>query len=120
MTVPFHFEAPKADDHVRLLWLTGKFKSELYAALKALEAGMQASVAFDTALQMLDVHYKQACRLEGIQPINQQLDPTGIELQARFALDALFGSLKGSPDEAEARKAFWQVMRRATLPSLTR
>lgn len=120
MSNPIQADAAKQSEHARLLWLTEKVELELLVMLRSIGQGLDAGVAAQTVLAMLDRHYRRACTTEGIEPQNHMMNPSGIELQARFALDALFGSLKGSPDEAEARKAFWSVLRRATLPSLSR
>lgn len=106
-------------DETRLLWYTSETTKLLARLLRDLEAGLTPSVAFEVAFTDVDRLYRKTCAIEQIPQINHMLDPASVELNTRFALDALFGALKGEPDEAGARKAFWTIFRRVTLPSLT-
>ena len=106
-------------DETRLLWHTSEMKLLLSRLLRDIEAGLGTSVAFEMALRDIDILYRKTCALENVQPINHMLQAPSVELTARFALDALFGALKGHCTESEARSAFWAIFRKATNPALT-
>lgn len=102
----------------KLLILLQHVKGTIGLALNRLDAGMRPSVAIDMAMSELERLYRTIAAAEGLQPVNVNLDPLSIEMYARFALDALFGALKGDGTEAKASKAFWQSFHRCTRPSL--
>lgn len=102
-----------------LLWLQAEMKKSVRMMLTRIEAGMSVSCAVQDSLRELDVAYKAACKLDGVQFLNASLDPCSVSLQARFALDAVFLALKGGCNEHDARKSFWAIMRKCTQPSLT-
>lgn len=119
MSTPLEERVAQNDKNFRVFWLTQKHKRNLAAMLVQLDAGMSTSAAFQIAAAEVDNLYREACRLEGVPVKNHMLDPVAVDLQARFALDALFLAIKGGLCESEVRKQFWSIFRKATTPSLT-
>jgi phage terminase large subunit-like protein len=104
-------------DENRVLWMLSKTKDMLQRLIRDLEAGMTPTVAYQMAFHDVDQIYRQFCSMEQLPPVNHMLEPTSVEMYARFGLDALFGALKGECNESECRKAFWQVFRRSIRPT---
>ena len=119
MSTPTSNPAEVSRDNYRLAWLATKCRWNLAQMLRQLESGMSPSIAVEIANEMTTRFYREACALDNQPIVNTMLDPTAVEMQARFALDAaLVASAKGAP-EGEARKQFWAIFRKATHASLT-
>lgn len=104
------------DTPARLHWLTVQFRKSLALLGKRLDAGMNQSQAFELCSDELTRLYRQSCTAELAPPVNAMLDPTAIELQARFALDAAITAVKARLTESEVRQHFWGTFRKATNP----
>lgn len=89
-------------------------KRELCKLHEEFLAGLSPDVSLEVSCAMLHRTYLELCAKELLQPINHMLEPTSVELQARFGLDCLFKALEGGCDQADARKAFWSKLYVAT------
>lgn len=110
---------PEEQGPYRLVWLTQKFRWNISHLYKQLEAGMTPSAAFLIASEEITRHYREACALDGLPCVNTMLDPTAVDLQARFALDAALAAKDAGAPDGEVRKQFWAIFRKETTPSLT-
>lgn len=99
---------------MKLMQLADYCADSVRRLVRHMDAGMTPSTAYEICFREIDQAYRLCCQLDHVEPVNRMLQAPAVEMQARFALDALFGASKGGCDEAESRKAFWNVFVQAT------
>lgn len=98
----------------RLMQLVDLCAEAVRRMFRHIDAGMTASTAFEICFQEIDAAYRLVCQKADVEPNNRWLRAPDVEMQARFALDALFGAQDGGCDRTDQIKAFWLSLHKAT------